>query len=158
MELDKKLIGHEFKPFTATVEAGKIKLFCKAIGEEDPIYSDEDNLHMAMAIAAVGNGWGGTTAGDLSALAGLQDWVLYPRLLASPDPKVAATARAFNEEMGGLASAFSGYCDKWSAAAIGADWAGYCADSRDIIDALTNRILRENRELLPLIDRLDRAA
>ena len=25
MELDKKLIGHEFKPFTATVEAGKIK-------------------------------------------------------------------------------------------------------------------------------------
>lgn len=87
-----------------------------------------------------------------------EDWVLYPRLLASPDPKIAATARAFNEEMGGLASAFSGYCDKWSAAAIGADWAGYCADSRDIIDALTNRILRENRELLPLIDRLDRAA
>jgi hypothetical protein len=87
-----------------------------------------------------------------------EDWVLYPRLLASPDPKVAATARAFNEEMGGLASAFSGYCDKWSAAAIGADWAGYCADSRGIIDALTNRILRENRELLPLIDRLDRAA
>jgi len=41
MELDKKLIGHEFAPFTATVEAGKIKLFCKAIGEEDPIYSDE---------------------------------------------------------------------------------------------------------------------
>ena len=36
MELDKKLIGHEFKPFTAIVEAGKIKLFCKAIGEEDP--------------------------------------------------------------------------------------------------------------------------
>ena len=26
MELDKKLIGHTFKPFTATVEAGKIKL------------------------------------------------------------------------------------------------------------------------------------
>ena len=87
-----------------------------------------------------------------------EDWVLYPRLLAGPDPKIAATARAFNEEMGGLAAAFSGYCDKWSAAAIGADWAGYCADSRGIIDALTNRILRENRELLPLIDRLDRAA
>jgi hypothetical protein len=41
MQLDKKVIGHEFKPFTATVEAGKVRLFCKAIGEEDPIYQDE---------------------------------------------------------------------------------------------------------------------
>ena len=41
MQLDKKVVGHEFKPFTTTVEAGKVKLFCKAIGEEDPIYSDE---------------------------------------------------------------------------------------------------------------------
>ena len=41
MQLDKKLIGHEFKAFTTTVEAGKVRLFCKAIGEEDPIYSDE---------------------------------------------------------------------------------------------------------------------
>lgn len=39
--LDKKLIGHTFKPFTTTVEAGRIRLFCKAIGEEDPIYQDE---------------------------------------------------------------------------------------------------------------------
>ena len=41
MQLDKKLIGHSFKPFTTTVEAGKIRLFCKAIGEENPIYLDE---------------------------------------------------------------------------------------------------------------------
>ena len=41
MQLDKKVIGHEFKPFSTTVEAGKVKLFCKAIGEEDPIYADE---------------------------------------------------------------------------------------------------------------------
>jgi len=41
MQLDKKLVGHTFPPFTTTVEAGKIKLFCKAIGEGDPIYSDE---------------------------------------------------------------------------------------------------------------------
>ena len=41
MQLDKKVIGHEFKAFTTTVEAGKVKLFCKAIGEEDPIYADD---------------------------------------------------------------------------------------------------------------------
>lgn len=39
--LDKRHIGHRFAAFTATVEAGKIRLFCKAIGENDPIYSDE---------------------------------------------------------------------------------------------------------------------
>jgi len=39
--LDKKHIGHAFNPFTTTVEAGKIRLFCKAIGEENPVYQDE---------------------------------------------------------------------------------------------------------------------
>ena len=41
MQIDKKHIGHEFKAFTSVAEAGKLKLFCKAIGEEDPIYADE---------------------------------------------------------------------------------------------------------------------
>ena len=41
MQLDKKLIGHKFNAFTTTVEAGKIRLFCKAIGEDNPIYADE---------------------------------------------------------------------------------------------------------------------
>lgn len=41
MQLDKKIVGHEFKAFSTTVEAGRVKLFCKAIGEEDPIYADE---------------------------------------------------------------------------------------------------------------------
>ena len=43
-------------------------------------YIKADNLHMAMAIAAVGNGWGDTTAADLSKLADKQDWPLYPLL------------------------------------------------------------------------------
>ena len=82
-----------------------------------------------------------------------EDWLLYPRLLASTDPAIAATARAFNEEMGGLAAAFSSYSETWNATAIAADWLGYCEASRAIIEALTNRIVRENRELLPLLDR-----
>ena len=39
--LDKKHIGHKFNAFTTAVEAGKIRLFCKAIGEENPIHLDE---------------------------------------------------------------------------------------------------------------------
>lgn len=87
-----------------------------------------------------------------------EDWVLYPRLLASSDASVAATGRAFNDEMGGLAAAFMAYSERWTADAIQADWPGYCRETRVIVDALMNRITRENRELLPLLDRLDRAA
>ena len=87
-----------------------------------------------------------------------EDWVLYPRLLNSSDPEIARVARAFCEEMGGLANAYSVYAEQWGANAIHDDWAGYCGATRGIIEALTNRIMRENRELYPLAERLDRAA
>jgi hypothetical protein len=88
----------------------------------------------------------------------LEDWALYPRLIDSGDPQMSEAGQAFKEEMGGLAPAFIAYCDKWNANAIEADWNGYCADTHGILDALTNRLTRENHELLPLVERLDRAA
>jgi Hemerythrin HHE cation binding domain len=88
----------------------------------------------------------------------LEDWALYPQLIESGDAELSAAGQAFKDEMGGLAPAFLAYCDKWSAPAINADWAGYCSDTRGILDALTNRLLRENRELLPLLERYERAA
>jgi iron-sulfur cluster repair protein YtfE (RIC family) len=87
-----------------------------------------------------------------------EDWVLYPRLLASGQGKIAETARAFSDEMGGLAKAYTAYADKWTATSIDKDWAGYCGETRGIIDALTKRITRENRELYPLLEALDKAA
>jgi hypothetical protein len=88
----------------------------------------------------------------------LEDWALYPRLIESGNPAISDAGHEFQEEMGGLAPAFVAYCDRWSATAIEADWVGYCADTASILDALENRLLRENRDLLPLLDRLDRAA
>lgn len=87
-----------------------------------------------------------------------EDWALYPRLLASDDAHIASTARAFSEEMGGLAATFVAYIEQWKADTIADDWAGYCRDSSALIDALTKRIGRENRELYPLLERLDCAA
>ena len=87
-----------------------------------------------------------------------EDWVLYPRLMASGDASVAEAGRAFNEEMTGIAGAYSDYASRWGATAIEADWPGYCADTRGIIDALMNRITRENRELLPLLEAIEKAA
>jgi hypothetical protein len=97
-------------------------------------------------------------SGALIAHLKAEDWVLYPPLLARPDATVAATARQFVDEMGGLAQAFSVYIERWDALSIESDWPRYQRESRVIIDALTNRIVRENRELYPLLDRIQRAA
>ena len=88
----------------------------------------------------------------------LEDWALYPRLIDSGDEEISARGRFFKEEMGGLAPAFLAYCEKWTANSIAADWPNYCSDTRGLLDALMDRLTRENRELLPLLERLDRAA
>lgn len=88
----------------------------------------------------------------------LEDWALYPRLIASPDAYISSTGQAFKDEMGGLAPAFVAYAGKWDANSIDRDWSSYCAETRAILDALMNRLTRENQELLPLLERVDRAA
>ena len=87
-----------------------------------------------------------------------EDWALYPRLAASADPEVAATAKRFQDEMGGLAEAYNLYAQRWDAMSIRFNWSGFCSETRDIIAALTSRIIRENEELYPLVERLDQAA
>jgi hypothetical protein len=88
----------------------------------------------------------------------LEDWALYPRLIDSGDEEISAAGAWFKEEMGGLAPAFVAYCDKWTASTIPAEWASYCSDTSALLAALSDRLTRENRELLPLLERLDRAA
>lgn len=87
-----------------------------------------------------------------------EDWVLYPPLLESDDPDIARTARRFVDEMGGLAASYSILMDRWDALSIQADWTHYRKEARAIAQALGNRIVRENRELYPLVERADRAA
>jgi hypothetical protein len=88
----------------------------------------------------------------------LEDWALYPPLIGSGEAELASAGQAFKDEMGGLAPAFLAYCEKWSANTINADWNGYREDTHRILEALTTRLARENRELLPLLERLDHAA
>ncbi len=45
--LDTSKIGHEFPPFTVDIEKGRLRFFARAIGEPNPVYTDE-----AAAIAA----------------------------------------------------------------------------------------------------------
>lgn len=79
----------------------------------NPAYSDEDNLHMALAIMAVGDGYGADTPQVMATLADIQDWPVYPlihRALhpASPGfcttaPMVNARARLMLDELPGSA-------------------------------------------------------
>ena len=39
--LDKNKIGHEFPSFTVDIEKGRLRFFAKAIGEDNPVYTDE---------------------------------------------------------------------------------------------------------------------
>ena len=87
-----------------------------------------------------------------------EDWVLYPRLVASPDPQLSKRAREFWEEMGGLAEAYAAHTDKWTAHSIAAHWSGYCEEMHGIIAALTRRIQRENHDLYPMLEALGKAA
>lgn len=87
-----------------------------------------------------------------------EDWVVYPPLLSCDDPQIAATAKQFVDEMGGLAQAYSVFNERWDALSIESDWAGYRKAAGGIIEALSNRIVRENRELYPLLEKVQRAA
>ncbi len=87
-----------------------------------------------------------------------EDWVLYPRLLASKDRSIAATARQFIDELGGLSDAYARHTRSWTAFTIAADWEGYCRDTALLIAALDERIEREDRELYPLMQQVDQAA
>ena len=87
-----------------------------------------------------------------------EDWVLYPRLLVSRDRHIAQTARLFSREMGGLARAFRDYAEQWGSHAIEGDWKRYQRETTEILEALTERIARENCDLYPLFDTVNLAA
>lgn len=84
-----------------------------------------------------------------------EDWVLYPQLLASSDKRVSQTARSFSDEMGGLAKAFRDHLERWGAFAIEGNWNGYRREMAEILEAMAQRIKRENRDLYPLFEALD---
>ncbi len=82
----------------------------------------------------------------------MEDKTLYPRLIASKDPKIAATANQFQKEMGGLAKVVIAYHHKWLVSAINKDPTGYIAETKHVITQLKARIQREESRLFPLVD------
>ncbi|HYE48297.1 MAG TPA: hemerythrin domain-containing protein [Azospirillaceae bacterium] len=90
--------------------------------------------------------------GKLTVHLAMEDQSLYPRLLQSPDARIAATAARFQQEMSGIREAFQQFLGRWTDAAIQADRAGFSAALDALSAVLSRRIERENTELYPLLD------
>ncbi len=83
-----------------------------------------------------------------------EDWILYPRLMATGDTELMRITREFELEMGSLSADFVAYDDAWTGARVAADWAGFRRETRAIFDLLATRIEREERDLYPLAENL----
>ena len=82
-----------------------------------------------------------------------EDKHVYPALKQHADPKIAALATAYESEMGGLDQRYRDYLAKWNAVEILAHWEDFCAETLTILEALDNRIAREEQELYPMLGR-----
>jgi hemerythrin-like domain-containing protein len=82
-----------------------------------------------------------------------EDRVLYPALAHAEDPFVAHVGKQFQQEMGGIAEAFTAFISRWNLASkIVANPDGFKDEANAIFRALHTRVQRENRELYPLAE------
>jgi hypothetical protein len=99
-----------------------------------------------------------TFAGRLRVHAAMEQEALYPRLLASESPHVAAKAQELLDEIGPIYQAFFAFLARWSESArIQADPETFCRETTAELHRLARRLRRENEELYPMVDALDRA-
>jgi hypothetical protein len=80
-----------------------------------------------------------------------EDRFLYPALSGSSEPNAAATARQFQDEMGGIAKVYGEFAGKWlSPDKIRNGAEAFRAEANAVFKALNERIQREERALYPL--------
>lgn len=89
-------------------------------------------------------------ARELMAHLALEDRILYPALQRTADANVRTTAARIQAEIGALAESFARYMSAWSDDKISREWPAFCADTAQILRALSDRINREDDILYPL--------
>lgn len=84
-----------------------------------------------------------------------EDRFLYPTLASSANPAAVRLGKKFQDEMGGIATAYMDFAGKWNIESkVAADPEGFRADANNIFKALHQRIQRENQELYPLAEQI----
>ena len=89
-----------------------------------------------------------------------EDNLLYPQLQNCGKARTEAIATRFAQEMGGLAAVYLEYSSRWTSDRIAPEWEAFKAETRKVMQALCDRIRREERYLYPLLgdDKIDRSA
>jgi hypothetical protein len=101
----------------------------------NPAYSDEDNLHMAMAIMAVGDGYDHDTPQVLATLMAVQDWPVYPllhRALHKEHPGFCTTGAGVNARARVMLDELPGTADPACPGAAGPAAHGFTTHNRFI--------------------------
>lgn len=84
-----------------------------------------------------------------------EDKVLYPALQRCGDGRLARLGQEFQQDMEKLLPAYSAFARRWvTAALVKADPEGFRSDANTVLRALHARVLREDREFYPAIDRM----
>jgi hypothetical protein len=95
-------------------------------------------------------------SGKLRVHAAMEGEALYPRLLASRDPEVAAKARELLDEVGSLYDEFFAFRERWSASEdIQKAPEDFCRETMLLLRRLQRRMKREAQELYPLVEGAD---
>ena len=83
----------------------------------------------------------------------MEDKSFYPSLVDSHDSSVRSLAKEYMDEMGVLATTFGHYMTSWtSAGAISDAAAAFSVETKNLFNALSKRIARENKHLYDLVD------
>ncbi|CAM5190414.1 hypothetical protein CDEF62S_03906 [Castellaniella defragrans] len=84
----------------------------------------------------------------------IEDRILYPLLEKSGDDRMADMSRRYQDDMRGIATAFINFARHWSSATqVAAQPEGFRAEANEVLKAVHERMLRENREFYPAIEK-----
>lgn len=84
-----------------------------------------------------------------------EEEVLYPAIAGSKDPAISKIGQMYQQEMGGIASAYLKFVERWSIKSkLAGDPSGFKEEANKIFKALHQRIQRENQELYPMANRV----
>lgn len=87
-----------------------------------------------------------------------EDGHLYPVMMASEDAALADMAARYHAEMGGITDLFHLYRRRWTAQTIGSDPLKFARETTLLLEALVDRVHRENDDLYPAAERMTAAA
>ena len=82
----------------------------------------------------------------------LEDSALYPIMANSDNTKIKTKSNQFMDEMGVISTTYSNYVEKWSTgSSIKENTSKFMDETRNVMDALLNRIDRENTDLYKIL-------